>query len=260
MDKQIIQIPLSKIKANPNQPRKLFDEDALEELSLSIKSYGVLQPVTVRTIAGGYYELIAGERRLRASEKANMETIASIVVDYENKDSAIIALMENLQREDLNYIEEAYGYNNLILDHNMTQGEIAKKLGKSQSTIGNKLRLLKLSSNLQKTLIEEKLTERHARALLKLPEEIREEFLVKVIEKNYNVKQTDKLVEEVLQDLSKVEEVEIKPNMKGLINTKIYVNTLKNAYKAIVDSGLQAKYKETDKGDYVEVTVQIPKS
>lgn len=257
---KIVHIPLNQIRPNPYQPRKTFKDEALEELSKSIEVYGVLQPITVREKDKGIYELVAGERRFRASQLASLEVIPAIIVEFKESDSAIIALMENLQREDLNYIEEAYGYNNLILDHNMTQQDIAKKLGKSQSTIGNKLRLLKLSNGIQVKLLENNLTERHGRALLKLPEEMREEVLARIIDRNYNVKQTDKFIEDILADISKVEEEVKKPSMRGLINTRIYLNTIKNAYKTIIDSGLEAKYKEVDKGDFVEIVVQIPKN
>ncbi len=258
---EIKYIPIESIRPNPYQPRKDFNKKALEELSQSIKSFGLIQPISVRKIQDESYELIAGERRLRASELAELEEIPAIVVDYKDNESAMIALVENLQREDLNFIEEAEGYNNLIIDHGFTQQQLAEKLGKSQSTIANKLRLLKLPEDIQKDLIEHNLTERHGRALLKLPDEqLKREVLDKVIKNELNVSKTEKLVNEILDDLTKEKVDEHKSNVKGLISMRIYLNTIKNAYTAIKESGIDAKYDEKDKGDFVEVTIQIPKN
>jgi ParB family chromosome partitioning protein len=171
-NKAIINIPIDEIAPNPYQPRKDFSGSSLEELATSIKEYGVLQPVNVRKIGGKGYELVSGERRLRATRLAGMEVIPAVVIEVVEQDSAVIALIENLQREDLNFMEEAEGYHNLISDHGMTQEELAKKVGKKQSTIANKLRLLKLNNKIKKTILENELTERHARALLKLPGEL----------------------------------------------------------------------------------------
>ena len=258
---EIKNIPIKSIKPNPYQPRRDFNKQALEELSQSIKSFGVIQPISVRRIQDDNYELIAGERRLRASELANLEEIPAIILEYKDNESAMVALIENLQREDLNFIEEAEGFNNLIIDHGFTQLEIAEKMGKSQSTIANKLRLLKLPEDIQRDLIEYDLTERHGRALLKLPDdELRREVLDKIIKNSLNVSKTEELVNGILSDLVTTEEKESKQNIKALISTRIYLNTIKKAYAAIKDSGIDAKYKEKDKGDFVEVTIQIPKS
>ena len=260
MSTEIKYLPLNSIKPNPYQPRKNFNRKALEELSQSIKTYGLIQPISVRKLCDESYELIAGERRLRASEIAELSEIPAIVVDYKDKDSAIVALIENLQREDLNFIEEAEGYFNLINDHGFTQQELAEKLAKNQSTIANKLRILRLPDDIKKSLIENKLTERHARALLRLPDDdLQRKVLEKVVKNDLNVKKTEKLIEDILDDLIKEEEKETKQNVKSLINFRIYLNTIKNAYIAIKDSGVEAKYIEKDMGDYVEVVVKIPK-
>lgn len=257
---EIKYIPISIIKPNPYQPRKDFNQRALEELSQSIKAYGVIQPISVRQINEDSYELIAGERRLRASELAELHEIPAIIVDYRDKESALIALMENLQREDLNFIEEAEGYNNLIEDHGFTQQEIAEKMGKNQSTIANKLRLLKLPEDIKKDLLEHNLTERHGRALLKLADDdLKRKILEKVINNELNVNKTEVLVNDILDDLTKKEESEVKQNIKSLINIRIYLNTIKKAFSAIKDTGIKAEYKEVDKGDHVEVVVKIPK-
>ena len=261
MQSEIIYIPIDSIKPNPYQPRKDFNKKALEELSQSIKTYGVIQPISVRKLQDNSYELVAGERRLRASELANLKEIPAIIVDYRDKESAMIALIENLQREDLNFIEEAEGYRNLIEDHGFTQQELAEKIGKSQSTIANKLRLLKLPDDIKRDLLEHNLTERHGRALLKLPDyELQRKVLDKVISNDLNVSNTEKLVKDILDDLTSEKEKEKKKrNIRGFINTRIYINTIKNAFKAIKESGVNAKYIEKDKGDYLEVTIMIPK-
>jgi len=264
LHQEVKYIPITAIRPNPYQPRKNFSKRSLDELSQSIKSYGVIQPISVRQITRDSYELIAGERRLRASQMAELEEIPALVVEYRDRESAMIALIENLQREDLNFIEEAEGYNNLIKDHNFTQQELAEKIGKSQSTIANKLRLLKLPENIQKTLVEADLTERHGRALLKLPDDaLKEQVLEEIINSNLNVKATEELVEDILEELTKEEDPEEeKPrqNIKSLINVRIYLNSLKKAYRAIKEFGVNAEYKEYDKDDHVEVVIKIPKT
>lgn len=263
LQKEIKYLPVTAIKPNPYQPRRNFDQRSLEELSQSIKSYGIIQPISVRRLANNSYELVAGERRLRASELADLEKVPVIIVDFRDRESAMMALIENLQREDLNFIEEAEGYNNLVKDHGFTQQDLAEKIGKSQSTIANKVRLLKLPEEIQKTLIENNLTERHGRVLLKLPDdELKYGVLEEVLEKDLNVSNTEAIVEDVLKDLRKEnneEEKVPKQNIKSLINVRIYLNTLKKAYKAIKKFGIDANYKETDKEDHVEVVIKIPK-
>ena len=256
-------IPLSYIKPNPYQPRRDFNKKSLEELSQSIKAYGVIQPISIRQIKSDSYELVAGERRLRAAKMAELEEIPAIIVEYRDNESAIVALVENLQREDLNFIEEGQGYNNLIVDHDFTQREIAEKIGKSQSTIANKLRLLKLPEDIKRGLIENDLTERHGRALLKLSEDsLKEKIFERIIKNKLNVNQTEVLVDGILDDLTKTEnkdEKQAKQNIKAMINIRIYLNTIKKAYSAIKETGIEAEYKEADKGDYVEVSIKIPK-
>ncbi|RKD31379.1 nucleoid occlusion protein [Thermohalobacter berrensis] len=258
---EIVSIPIENIKPNPYQPRKNFNKRTLEELCQSIISYGVLQPISVRKICESSYELVAGERRLRAAEMANLETIPAVIVDMQDEDSAVLALIENLQREDLNFIEEAEGYYNLINDHGFTQQELAKRVGKNQSTIANKLRILRLPDEVKKIILENGLTERHARALLKLPDkELQMQVLDKVIKNDLTVKKTEKLIKGLLEDLTKEDEPEIKQNIKSAINYRIYLNTLKNAFNAIKDSGIDAKYQQKDKGEFIEVVVKIPKN
>lgn len=260
LQREIKQIPVESIRPNPYQPRKSFDKKSLEELSQSIRSFGLIQPISVRRLKDHNYELVAGERRLRASELAQLKEIPAIIVDYKDNESAMIALIENLQREDLNFIEEAEGYRNLIKDHGFTQQQLAEKMGKSQSTIANKLRLLKLPMEVKKDLLEHNLTERHGRALLKLSDDkLKRKILNKVIDKEMNVSKTEGLVKNVLDDLTKEDEKEEKQSIKSLISTRIYINTIKKAYSMIKESGIEANYKEEDLGDFIEVTIRIPK-
>lgn len=260
LKEEIIYIPIKNIKPNPYQPRKTFNRRSLEELSQSIKTYGIIQPISVRKISDNSYELVAGERRLRAAELVNLEEVPAIVLDMKDQDSAVLALIENLQREDLNFLEEAEGYYNLINDHGFTQQELAEKVGKNQSTIANKLRILRLPDEVKKMLIENNLTERHARALLKLPDkDLQIEVLKKVIKNDLTVKKTEKLIKDILEEITKEKEPETKQNIKSIINFRIYLNTLRNAYNAIRESGVDAKYEQSDKGNFIEVVVRIPK-
>lgn len=253
-------IPVENIKPNPYQPRKYFSKRSLEELGQSIKAYGIIQPLSVRKISDESYELVAGERRLRASKLVGLKEVPTIIINMRDQDSAAIALIENLQRENLNFLEEAEGYYNLINDHGFTQHELAEKIGKSQSTVANKLRILKLPDDIKKLLVENNLTERHGRALLKLPdEETQREVLEKVIKTDKTVKQTEDFISDMLIAMTKEDDPDNRQNIKSLINFRIYINTLKNAYNAIKESGVNAVYDQKDMGDYIEVSVKIPK-
>ena len=263
-NKKILKIPVGQIIPNPNQPRKKFNEDSLRELEDSIRNYGILQPITVRGTVDEKYEIIAGERRFRSAKMAGLYEVPVLLQDMNEEVSAIMALLENLQREDLNFIEEAMAYENLMKEFSMTQQELAKKVGKNQSTIANKLRVLKLSDDIKNKLVEYNLSERHARALLKLPQEnMRTKVLDSIIKNDLNVKKAEKLIKDTL-DKSMLKDGEKKTTLtqkiKASINFKIYVNTIKNAYKTILDTGLDSKYEELDMGDYVEVKIKIPKN
>lgn len=258
-DKRVMEIPIENIVPNPYQPRKVFSQSALEELSNSIKVYGILQPITVR-VKDDKYELIAGERRFRAAKLAQLKSVPAIINNMSDESSAVLALLENLQREDLNFIEEAMGYENLIKEHEFTQQQLAEKLGKNQSTIANKLRILRLPNEIKIKLVENDLTERHARALLKLPnEELMKDVVDKVIKSELTVKKTEKLIKDILDELQTAQEPEKKQNIKGTMGIRIYLNTMKQAFDAIIGTGIEAKYNEVDKGDYMEVVVKIPK-
>ena len=260
--KFIEEILIDKVIPNPYQPRRSFSQVGLEELSASIKAYGILQPISVRRIGEDRYELIAGERRLKAARLAELKTIPAIINDnYTDADSAILAIIENLQREDLNFMEEAEGYANLIEDHGFTQQSLAERIGKNQSTIANKLRILRLETNVKKRLLENGLTERHARALLRLPDgELREEALDRIIKKSLNVKETEQLITAMVEHVGKEEKANPTKKIKSFLNYRIYINTLKQAYEAIKERQENAQFEQIDRGEYVEVTVKIPKN
>ena len=260
--KNITYIPIENIRPNPYQPRKQFNKAALEELCESIKQYGVLQPINVRKITNTHYELVAGERRLRAATMAGLKEIPAIIINVDDNDSAVMALIENLQREDLNYMEEAEGYYHLITEHGFTQEELAQKIGKSQSTVANKIRLLKLSPLIKKILADNNLTERHARALLKLhDEQLQLRVLKRVCEKGLNVKKTEELVEKTIEKYSSEQpkKASEKKLTKTIKDIRIFVNTIKQAIEVMKKSGVNAKAAQLDRGEYVEFIVRIPK-
>ncbi len=257
MNNEIVKIKVSDIIPNTYQPRKFFNEEALNELAQSIKEYGILQPLTIRN-CGNIYELVAGERRLRAAKIANIIEVPCIIVDISDIESAQLALLENLQREDLTYIEEAEAYNSLIVDHNFTQDEIAAKMGKKQSTIANKLRLLKLSETIRILCIDNSLTERHARAFLSLPnEKLQLRVIQNVVKNKLNVKATEELINKELLKLSGKQLNSKKTNVKSVFPAKLYVNTIKQVFDKF---SIPANYKFKDEDDCIEITVSIPKS
>jgi ParB family chromosome partitioning protein len=260
--KNITYIGIDYIRPNPYQPRKQFNKLALDELCESIKQYGVLQPINVRKISLSTYELVAGERRLRAAIMAGVKEIPAIIINVDDNDSAVMALIENLQREDLNYMEEAEGYSNLINEHGFTQEQLAQKIGKSQSTVANKIRLLKLSPLVKKILADNNLTERHARALLKLhDEQLQLKVLRLVCERGLNVKKTEELVERAIDKFSR----DVKQNSgerkmtKAIKDVRIFVNTIKQAIDIMKQSGVNAKAAQIDRGEYIEFVVRVPK-
>ncbi|NLL06672.1 MAG: nucleoid occlusion protein [Clostridiaceae bacterium] len=260
--KNITYVGIENIRPNPYQPRKQFNKISLDELCESIKQYGVIQPINVRKLSSNMYELVAGERRLRAATMAGLKEIPVIVIDINDNDSAVMALIENLQREDLSYMEEAEGYNNLINDHGFTQEELATKIGKSQSTIANKIRLLKLPPLVKKILADNNLTERHARALLKLhDEQLQLKVLKKVCEKGLNVKKTEDLVERAIDRYTRQENEKKNKGKftRAIKDIRIFVNTIKQSIELMKKSGVDAKAAQFDRGSYVEFIIRIPK-
>lgn len=251
---KVVKVPIGQIFPNPYQPRKSFDEAALEELSASIAQYGVLQPLLVSPTEDGRYLLIAGERRLRASRMAKLTEVPVIISDYTTQQIAEIALIENLQREDLHFLEEAEGYEQLMEQFHLTQEAMAARVGKKQSTIANKLRLLRLSPAVRKVLVDAGLSERHARALLKLDDDAKRlEVLEVVVAKNYNVRQTEEYINKLLED----NQQEKRRRMVIVNDVRIYLNSIKQVVNAIKDVGIPVNMEQTVEGDEVIVSVRI---
>ena len=244
---------IKNIAANPYQPRCNFDEEKLQELAASIKEFGVVQPVVVRK-KGRSYELVAGERRLRAAGLAGLTKVPAIVKDYDDAKMMEIALIENLQREDLHFLEEAEGYEQLMEQFHLTQEAMAARVGKKQSTIANKLRLLRLSPAVRKVLVDAGLSERHARALLKLDDDAKRlEVLEVVVAKNYSVRQTEEYINKLLED----NQQEKRRRMVIVNDVRIYLNSIKQVVNAIKDVGIPVNMEQTVEGDEVIVSVRI---
>lgn len=251
---QVLLIPSDSIYPNPNQPRKVFDQSELVNLAISIRMNGILQPITVREIENGY-ELVSGERRLRASKLAGLLNVPCIVVDVNSLKSAVFALIENLQRQNLGYFEEAQAINKLMKDFSLSQDEAARRLGKAPSTVSNKLRLLSLPEEAREKLSQNGLSERHARALLRLEEGYIMEVLSRVIEKKLNVSQTEKLVEEYVSKNKK-------PGRQTKImfsDVKIFLNTINNALDTMQKAGIKAELKREDNENSYIYLIEIPK-
>lgn len=252
-------IPIKNIMSNPNQPRQEFDKAALQDLAISIMEYGLMQPISVRQKGPFDYELIAGERRLTACRNLGMTYIPAIVMRVNDADSAVLALVENIQRENLNYIEEAEAFCTLITEYGLTQEELADKLGKGQSTIANKIRILKLSEKVREILTENSLTERHARALLRLPEEKQQLRILKIItERGLNVAKTEELVDKLLSGAGR--SIGEPRNMRMFKDLRIFTNTIKQAVDMMKRSGIEAKAKKKENDSFIEYTIFIPKT
>ncbi|MBR5478651.1 MAG: ParB/RepB/Spo0J family partition protein [Clostridia bacterium] len=253
----IVMLPIGRIEPNPAQPRKVFNADELRELSHSIAENGVIQPITVRKIDERFV-LVAGERRLRAAIMAGLREIPAIVSDMDERQSSLVALIENLQRCDLDFFEEALGIDNLIRTYNFSQEEAARKLGKSQSAVSNKLRLLKLPRKVIKLIIENNLTERHARALLRLENsELQESALQNIIARNLNVSQTDEYVERLLVEKTK-------PSPKRTVfvfkDVRPFVNTINHAVDTMRSSGIKADLTKKEDDSALHMTISIYKT
>jgi ParB family chromosome partitioning protein len=292
MKQKIIYIPVNEIRPNPAQPRRFFEQDALKELSGSIMQYGVLQPLNVRK-AGKQYELISGERRLRAAKLAGIAKVPCIVNDVDMYESSLIAMVENLQRRDLDYIDEAEGISRLIRSYGMTQDECAVKLGKSQSAIANKLRILRLSPEVLQSLREHNLTERHARALLRLPaNDTRMSVIMKITEDALTVAQTDALIESIvnapsaeyenplfsvkrqeerssaaefiealLNEPARADTAGRKPGRKFVVkDLRIFINTITKSLDTLKRSGIDAEYAQDELETETLLTIRIPKA
>lgn len=261
-NEEIKQIPVEEIVPNPYQPRTVFDDEKIDELCQTIRTHGLIQPIVVR-IRDGRYELIAGERRLRATKKLGMDRIPAIVKEFNDSQTASIALIENLQREGLTSIEEAVAYQKLIDLHNLTQESLAQRLGKGQSTIANKLRLLHLPQEIQDALLSRQVTERHARALIPLKDaEMQNKVLQEILEREWNVKQTEVRVKQLLELAENPKsEKEAKPRWKAFSrDTRIAINTVRQSIDMVVQTGLPVETAEEDHEEFYQFTIRIPKN
>jgi len=253
---EVKQIPLSEIVTSPFQPRTVFDDERIDELCQTIRTHGVIQPIVVR-MRNNKYEIIAGERRWRAVTKLGLETIPAIVREFNDAQTASIALIENLQRENLTAVEEAVAYQRLIELHQLTQESLAQRLGKSQSTIANKLRLLALPEPVKQTLMDRKITERHARALLTLDtEQLQIKVLEDIIKNDWNVKQTEARIA-FLKEASKPKKAK---RISFTKDVRLALNTIRQSIDMVSGSGLAIKTKEEDHDDHYEIVIQIPKN
>lgn len=259
-DQKIKQIPVQYIVPNKSQPRVEFSLYDLQELADSIRANGVLQPLTVRKRSAQEYELVTGERRLRASKLAGLTTVPCILISCDDERAAVLALLENLQRVDLGPFEEAEGICRLIATWGVTQEEAARRLGKKQSTIANKLRLLKLTEPEREMIVKTGLTERHARALLRIQDDsLRISALQQIIEKNLNVKQTEEFISRLLEHLE-MREKKISKRTVVIKDVRIFMNTIQKAVSTMRLSGIPAVTAQNETDDYIECVVRIPKA
>lgn len=254
---QIILIPQEDIYPNPNQPRSRFDFDELEGLAQSIRQNGIIQPIAVRVNASGNYELISGERRLRASRLVGISLIPCIIMEASDEKSALFALIENMQRSDLGFFEEASAIEKLIVDFNMSRDDVCRKLGKAAPTISNKLRLLKLPEDVRLKITQEGLTERHARALLRLPTRAQLDRALSIIsDRRLNVAESEKLIDQMLS----ADKSSKKPTVKLFKDVRIFVNTLNHAVDTMRRAGIEADSAKSETDEYIEYIVRIPKT
>lgn len=254
---QIILVPQEEIYPNPNQPRKRFDFDELEGLAQSIRQNGIIQPIAVRINGKGEYELISGERRLRASRLVGITQIPCIIMDATDEKSALFALLENIQRSDLGFFEEAQAIEKLIIDFGMSRDEVCKKLGKAPPTVSNKLRLLRLPEEIRLKIIQENLSERHARALLKLTSISQMERALSIIaEKRLNVVESERLISQIMTNDSRRRQ----PPVKLFKDVRIFVNTLNHAVDTMRKAGIEADSAKSETDEYIEYIVRIPKT
>ena len=256
-EKQVLEIPVVEIRPNPRQPRQFFDPNGLEELAASIRQHGILQPLTVRQGVEGW-ELIAGERRLRAATLAGLETVPCIESDADEDQSALLALVENLQRRDLHYFEEACAIGDYIRQTGITQEEAAAQLGRSSSALANKLRLLRLSPACRKILIEHHLTERHARALLRLEaEEERLAALRHIANRQLNVSQSEQYIEQRLAALQSTPPAKRRTFI--LKDVRLFLNSLDRGLRMVRDAGINAACDREETEEDILLTIRIPK-
>ena len=257
----IEQVAIDLIQPNKYQPRTIFSEEKIEELARTIHTHGVIQPIVIRSI-DDKYEIIAGERRYRAMKSLGWKEVPAIIRELDDKETASIALIENLQREELTPIEEAYAYEKLLELHSLTQEALAQRLGKGQSTVANKLRLLKLPDVIQRAIMDKVISERHARALIAVKDsELQLAIFNEVTENQLNVKQLEQRIKELLNPEAEKEPKEKRPKRKSVSrDVRIALNTIKQSLNMVVKSGIDVETEEEDTEEYYTITVKIPKN
>ncbi len=251
---RILYLPIGKIRPNPSQPRKIFDHEGLRELAASIAGYGILQPLTVRRVAGEY-ELVAGERRLRAAKMTGLSEVPCILLSVDAEQSGLVALVENLQRRDLDYIEEAQGLLRLMHQYGMSQEQAASKVGKSQSAVANKLRILRHGEKVLEKLREHGLSERHARALLKLPsEEERLQTIELIVARQLNVAKTESLIDSMTEQKPK-------RGLRKLIvrDLRLFLNSVDHSLSLVRGAGINASSTREETESEIILTIHLPK-
>lgn len=260
-NEEVVKLPLMSIIPNRFQPRTIFDDSKIEELARTIHTHGVIQPIVVRKIDNDQYEIIAGERRFRAMTKLEWSEVPAIVRNLSDKETASVALIENLQREELTAIEEALAYQKLLELHELTQEALAQRLGKGQSTVANKIRLLKLPDAIQESILKREISERHARALMPIKdEEVQIAIFKEALEQHFNVKQLEKRVDEYLNPPVKEDSKKEKPKRKAVSrDVRIALNTLRQTFAMVAKSGIRMETEEEDLEEYYQITVKIPK-
>lgn len=251
-------IPTEKLLPNPYQPRHQFDSEDMLALANSVKENGILQPLLIRRINNSnYFEIVAGERRLRAAILANIDNVPCIEIDCEAEQSAVYSILENVQRADLTFFEEAVAIGKLINHFGMSQSEVAKRLGKSQSALSNKVRLLKLPADVRYFIEKEGLTERHARALLALDDEKDIWKVLNIVQKRQmNVAQTERYIQSITDKQVKRKKKQ-EPVFKDV---RIFINTVSKAIQTMQASGIDATTDKTETDEYIEFRVKIPKT
>ncbi|KIL53190.1 nucleoid occlusion protein [Jeotgalibacillus campisalis] len=254
---EVRQIEIHQIQPNRFQPRTIFDDEKIEELARTIHTHGIIQPIIIRESGDGQFEIIAGERRWRAMKSLGWEKVPAIVKNMSDTETASVALIENLQREELSPVEEAMAYQKLLDLHQLTQEALAQRLGKGQSTVANKLRLLKLPEEVLQVLTRKLITERHARALIPLKDqELQVKLLDEVVEQQLNVKQTETRVQKLLESPEK----KAKPKKRAFNkDVRIAVNTIRQSLNMISDSGMKLDSEEEEFDDYYKITIKLPK-
>lgn len=255
MNKKVESIRVVDVRVNPHQPRKHFSAASIKELAQSISENGLIQPIIVR-IKDNHYELIAGERRLRAAKYLNLSNIDAIISDVDDSSSSKMSIIENIQRENLTAIEEANAYLKLLNDFNMKQDELAQSIGKAQSSIANKIRLLGLNDTIQQSILKKELTERHGRALLKIAsEKTRDEVYHKIITEKMNVAATDKYIASLVKPKAKTKGKKIITKA----NYQVEVNTIKEALKLVEKFGTKTSINIDNIYDGVRIVIELRK-